>query len=191
MAFPITGSGGGDGGTRSVEPAPSTGGGIGDTGLDHRLTGSGWWQSPTHVPSVTLRQGGATSRGATWYTLSLLIEDHRERGRPHGDDDQEEQSCSKGHIPIVREGGGPFPTRSRSPRRRGRRVPVLTALTAWGDPWVAPAHGPPIRFRHRCGEIVSPVVVCPEPITLDDVTALPGPGGRAAPGTRLLGTRVG
>jgi DNA-binding HxlR family transcriptional regulator len=73
-------------------------------------------------------------------------------------------------------------------------VPVLMALTAWGDRWVAPAHGPPIRFRHRCGEIVSPVVACPacrEPITLDDVTALPGPGGRAAPGTRLLGTRVG
>jgi hypothetical protein len=73
-------------------------------------------------------------------------------------------------FPITGSGGGNGGTRSVEP---------------------APAHGPPIRFRHRCGEIVSPVVACPEPITLDDVTALPGPGGRAAPGTRLLGTRVG
>src|SRR5689334_22654077 len=31
-------------------------------------------------------------------------------------------------------------------------VPVLMALTAWGDRWVAPSAGPPVRFQHRaCG----------------------------------------
>jgi DNA-binding HxlR family transcriptional regulator len=73
-------------------------------------------------------------------------------------------------------------------------IPVLMALTAWGDRWVAPDAGPPIRFRHRCGEIVSPVVACPAcggAIGLDTVTPLPGPGGRAAPGTELVGARVG
>ncbi len=63
-------------------------------------------------------------------------------------------------------------------------IPVLMALTAWGDRWAAPDAGPPIRFRHRCGEIVSPVVACPAcggTFGLDTVTPLPGPGGRAVP----------
>jgi DNA-binding HxlR family transcriptional regulator len=71
-------------------------------------------------------------------------------------------------------------------------VPVLIALTAWGDRWVAPKEGPPVRFRHRCGEVFDPVVTCPacqEPVTTDNVRALPGPGARAADGTRLLGAR--
>jgi DNA-binding HxlR family transcriptional regulator len=73
-------------------------------------------------------------------------------------------------------------------------VPVLIALTAWGDRWVAPKEGPPVRFRHRCGEVFDPVVTCPacqEPVTTDNVRALPGPGARAADGTRLLGARRG
>lgn len=69
-------------------------------------------------------------------------------------------------------------------------VPVLMALTAWGDRWVAPAQGPPLRFRHQtCGEIFEPQVACSqchEPITDDTVDTLPGPGGRAGPGTRLV-----
>jgi DNA-binding HxlR family transcriptional regulator len=72
-------------------------------------------------------------------------------------------------------------------------VPILMALTAWGDRWVGPEAGPPIRFRHACGRVVDPLVACPacgDPFTVDSVTALPGPGGRAAPGTALLGALI-
>jgi len=72
-------------------------------------------------------------------------------------------------------------------------IPVLMALTAWGDRWAPPPDGPPILFQHACGEIVTPTVTCPhchDPITVDTVTAQPGPGGRAAPGTQLLATRA-
>ncbi len=72
-------------------------------------------------------------------------------------------------------------------------MPILMALTAWGDRWVGPEAGPPIRFRHRCGHVVDPVVTCPacgEAFTTDSVTPRPGPGGRAAPGTAIVGTRV-
>jgi DNA-binding HxlR family transcriptional regulator len=69
-------------------------------------------------------------------------------------------------------------------------VPILMALTAWGDRWVGPAAGPPIRFRHACGKVVEPVVSCPgchQPFTLDSVRPLPGPGHKSAEGTRLVG----
>lgn len=71
-------------------------------------------------------------------------------------------------------------------------VPVLMALTAWGDRWAPPEGGPPILFEHACGQVVVPTVTCPachDAIDVDTVTALPGPGGRAAPGTQLLGSR--
>jgi DNA-binding HxlR family transcriptional regulator len=69
-------------------------------------------------------------------------------------------------------------------------VPILIALTAWGDRWVGPNEGPPIRFRHACGKIVEPAVTCPScnaPFTLSSVTPLPGPGHGSARGTRLIG----
>jgi DNA-binding HxlR family transcriptional regulator len=69
-------------------------------------------------------------------------------------------------------------------------VPILMALTAWGDRWVGPPAGPPIRFRHACGSIVEPAVTCPacrEPFTLANVAPLPGPGHKSANGTRLVG----
>jgi DNA-binding HxlR family transcriptional regulator len=66
-------------------------------------------------------------------------------------------------------------------------VPVLMALTAWGDRWATPDGGPPLRLRHQiCGRHFTPTVSCSEcdrPITMDDVEALPGPGGRTGPGT--------
>lgn len=69
-------------------------------------------------------------------------------------------------------------------------VPVLLALTTWGDRWVAPKEGPPMRFRHRpCGHVVDAAVTCPDcgaPLEADEVTALPGPGGAKAPGTIVL-----
>jgi DNA-binding HxlR family transcriptional regulator len=70
-------------------------------------------------------------------------------------------------------------------------VPVLMALTAWGDRWATPEGGPPVRYRHRdCGEVFTPAVCCSscgQPVTADQVDLLPGPGGRQAPGTMLAG----
>jgi DNA-binding HxlR family transcriptional regulator len=70
-------------------------------------------------------------------------------------------------------------------------VPVLMALTAWGDRWATPEGGPPVRYRHRhCGQVFTPTVCCPscnQAVTADEVDILPGPGGQAAPGTMLAG----
>jgi DNA-binding HxlR family transcriptional regulator len=70
-------------------------------------------------------------------------------------------------------------------------VPVLMALTAWGDRWVGPSEGPPVRFEHRaCGRIVHPEIVCShcgQPLEVDAVVPRSGPGRRSAPGTRLVG----
>ncbi len=69
---------------------------------------------------------------------------------------------------------------------------VLMALTSWGDRWHPPEGGPPIRFRHkehRC----DPTIVCAtchERIDASDVSFRPGPGGRVAPGTKLIAERV-
>jgi DNA-binding HxlR family transcriptional regulator len=70
-------------------------------------------------------------------------------------------------------------------------VPVLLALTAWGDRHRdTSGEGAPLRVRHdACGRTTTPTVSCSAcggPITGDDVTMRPGPGGRAAPGTALL-----
>ena len=69
-------------------------------------------------------------------------------------------------------------------------VPVLMALTAWGDRWATPEGGPPLVFGHRtCGHHFTPTVTCDacgEPVTPADVDVLPGPGARRSPGTRVL-----
>ncbi|MGY1942068.1 winged helix-turn-helix transcriptional regulator [Nocardia asiatica] len=75
---------------------------------------------------------------------------------------------------------------------RGRDLyPVLTMLITWGDKWLAGTEGPPAVVVHRgCGRATSGVVVCREcgePLTVDDVRWLPGPGGRPGPGTMLIG----
>jgi len=71
-------------------------------------------------------------------------------------------------------------------------LPILMALTAWGDRWVTPAGGPPIQFTHStCGHRTTPTVACSEcgePLDTEHVTATPGPGGRTAPGTALIAT---
>ncbi|BCJ27347.1 winged helix-turn-helix transcriptional regulator [Actinocatenispora sera] len=89
--------------------------------------------------------------------------------------------------------------RQRPPRDRyvltesGRQlIPILVALTAWGDRWQPPDGGPPIRFEHRDHDAV-PVVACGacgDAIVADELTARPGPGGRAAPGTMVLARRL-
>jgi DNA-binding HxlR family transcriptional regulator len=69
-------------------------------------------------------------------------------------------------------------------------VPVLMTLTAWGDRWATPEGGTPLKFRHRrCGHRFTPTVACDacgQTISHPDVEALPGPGARRGPDTRLL-----
>jgi DNA-binding HxlR family transcriptional regulator len=69
--------------------------------------------------------------------------------------------------------------------------PVLLALMNWGDRWYSGPAGPPARIRHLdCGHIITPVSACShcgKPLTVDNTTQLPGPGGRSGPGTHLLG----
>ena len=63
---------------------------------------------------------------------------------------------------------------------KGRELfPVLAAMMAWGDRWLAP-NGPPLLFRHdTCGQDTHAEVVCSEcrePLELDDVKPHLGPG---------------
>lgn len=73
-------------------------------------------------------------------------------------------------------------------------VPVILALTAWGDRWAQPAEGQPIRFVHRnCGHAFAAGVACSscgETLRAEDVTALPGPGGAEMPGTMVVARRL-
>lgn len=73
-------------------------------------------------------------------------------------------------------------------------VPVILALTAWGDRWVQPREGQPIVFRHdACGCVLDARVTCSacgEPVAADGVSALPGPGGADLPGTRVIARRL-
>ena len=64
---------------------------------------------------------------------------------------------------------------------KGRELfPVLAAMIAWGDRWLAPTAGPPVLLRHEpCGHDTHAEVVCAEcrePLELDDVTPRLGPG---------------
>jgi DNA-binding HxlR family transcriptional regulator len=71
-------------------------------------------------------------------------------------------------------------------------IPILIALTAWGDRWVTPDGGPPITFTHTtCGHPTTATVscsACGDPLITAEVTPSPGPGGRTAPGTALIAT---
>jgi DNA-binding HxlR family transcriptional regulator len=70
-------------------------------------------------------------------------------------------------------------------------VPVLVALTAWGDRWRSP-EGPPVVFSHH-DHLLDPVVscaACGDRVLLDDLEARPGPGGRLAPGTVVVAERL-
>ncbi|GIH48456.1 transcriptional regulator, HxlR family [Microbispora rosea] len=72
-------------------------------------------------------------------------------------------------------------------------IPILVALTAWGDRWRTPEGGPPIRFQHG-DHHAAPMVACGtcgDRITSQDLSAKPGPGGRRAPGTMLIAERLG
>jgi DNA-binding HxlR family transcriptional regulator len=64
---------------------------------------------------------------------------------------------------------------------KGRELfPILAAMMAWGDRWLAPSEGPPVLLRHEaCGHDTHAEVVCSEcrePLELDDVAPRLGPG---------------
>ncbi|WP_327145601.1 winged helix-turn-helix transcriptional regulator [Nocardia sp. NBC_01327] len=70
-------------------------------------------------------------------------------------------------------------------------VPALLALMAWGDRWESGQHGPPLVLHHNeCHHTTDATVTCRrcgQDLTADSVEYRPGPGGRNAPGTALIG----
>jgi DNA-binding HxlR family transcriptional regulator len=72
-------------------------------------------------------------------------------------------------------------------------VPILAALTAWGDRWTQPPQGPPLLFSHD-GHGCVPTVscsTCGQPLTADTLDVAPGPGSAPGPGTHLVGRLLG
>jgi DNA-binding HxlR family transcriptional regulator len=73
-------------------------------------------------------------------------------------------------------------------------VPIMLALTAWGDRWTPPPEGQPLIFRHdRCGQVFTPHIscgACGEKVVAGEVTTLPGPGGGPGPGAYVLARRL-
>ncbi len=55
----------------------------------------------------------------------------------------------------------------------------MTAMRQWGDQWAAP-RGAPLTIKHTaCGHLVHAVAVCShcgEPISIREITPVPGPG---------------
>ena len=73
-------------------------------------------------------------------------------------------------------------------------VPVMLALTEWGDRWAQPKDGRPMLFIHKsCGRQFLPQVTCSacgDVVTADAVMAIPGPGGAVQPGTMVVARRL-
>ncbi|WP_326594675.1 winged helix-turn-helix transcriptional regulator [Streptomyces sp. NBC_01803] len=94
---------------------------------------------------------------------------------------------------LVREPYQRHPPRDhyRATDKGKELYPVLLALMNWGDRWYADPAGPPARVHHlACGRDTTAVPACAhcgEPLTVDNTTQLPGPGGRTGPGTHVLG----
>lgn len=68
-------------------------------------------------------------------------------------------------------------------------VPILAALTVWGDRWAALPEGPPVVYGHE-GHRCTPTVCCAscgKPVTTENLRVAPGPGAAAGPGTHLVG----
>lgn len=72
----------------------------------------------------------------------------------------------------------------------GELMPILAALTAWGDRWTDRKNGPPTLFRHKtCGHVITPQVACShcgEVLSAAELEGVRGPGARVGPGTRLF-----
>jgi DNA-binding HxlR family transcriptional regulator len=66
-------------------------------------------------------------------------------------------------------------------------VPIVMAITQWGDRWLDDGAGPPVVFHHdRCEHASVARLVCDhcnDPLEADELTLVAGPGSRAGPGT--------
>lgn len=65
-------------------------------------------------------------------------------------------------------------------------VPLVIAITQWGDRWLDDGDGPPIEFDHSCGATPQARIICTQcgkPLTADDVKARAGPGTQIGPGS--------
>ena len=67
--------------------------------------------------------------------------------------------------------------------------PVIAALVAWGDKWLADA--PPMLTVHQgCGQVTTAKTVCAQcgdELTAANTAVVGGPGGHPGPGTALIG----
>lgn len=69
-------------------------------------------------------------------------------------------------------------------------VPLVVAITQWGDRWLDNGNGPPIEFDHACGATAQASIVCThcaKPLTANDVAARAGPATQIGPGTYKAG----
>lgn len=59
-------------------------------------------------------------------------------------------------------------------------LPIVIALTRWGDRWAAP-DGPPILYVHECGSVVKQTLNCARcgPVTKHSISIKHGPGARS------------
>ncbi|GAB7191876.1 helix-turn-helix domain-containing protein [Kineococcus sp. NUM-3379] len=94
---------------------------------------------------------------------------------------------------VAREQYQDNPPRSRYVLTGAGRelVPVLLALTAWGDRWLSGGEPPVLVHHEACGATATAVVCCSGcggALSADEVSVSPGPGARPGPGTALLGT---
>lgn len=68
-------------------------------------------------------------------------------------------------------------------------VPIIMAITQWGDRWTTDGAEPPVVFHHQgCGERSTAQIVCDscgEELRADDLQLLAGPGSKTGPGTFL------
>jgi len=73
-------------------------------------------------------------------------------------------------------------------------VPVLVAITNWGDRWLSNNQAPAVFHHDTCGSVSATGVVvcsdCGQPIDHTNTTAHPGPGAHAGAGTRLIGAAM-
>jgi DNA-binding HxlR family transcriptional regulator len=79
---------------------------------------------------------------------------------------------------------------------QGRELyPVLLALMAWGDKWMAgPGRQPVLVVHAQCGQVTAAVPccsVCRAPLALEDLQFHAGPGAQAGPGTAEVGRYLG
>lgn len=79
---------------------------------------------------------------------------------------------------------------------KGRELyPVLLALMAWGDKWLAaPGRQPVLVVHAACGQVTAAVPccsVCAQPLRLEELQFVKGPGAKAGPGTAEVGRYLG